>query len=954
MATKVSSIGAQSSGAGRAKGHGEFLRVWESSAPLTAEQNALCEKLEAAVASERAPSTAPPKPDAYDSPAVIASASVSLPGGAARVYEGADGLAGLNGVATAEEFHAWHAEMEHRLEEAQDGRFRSMLAALTADRDACVRLLGMVADASSALKHVVASAKAVADTTAAFREQCETLVAERKRMSELADALRCRLTYFEELETLTVKFGNGPDAISPTHPDFVKLLHRLDECVTYASSSTGAVAEADGYVARFLDVQRRAFTIVRNHTIALICSTAAQVAKELKDERAAGAGFRHADLTDASKEYLRFRTIASRVKGLMTELHERAKAPNALMSINGASGAAGSSPYSRTRAVGDALSASNNNSIGSGTLAGNPAFSTRSAAMALYNDCEECFVEQRRLLLEPSVTAHIKSLAEVRNMIALARLGSTYILRVCQLERQLYEHFFPVPLSSSTTAGDRDVSLSSNPKGGLFSNDIDADLSIEDSPVLAVALNSVCDVLYTELRPQILKETELDKLVYLIEVLKTEILGDEVPRRGAAGIAFAPSAVRAIADAQERIIYRSELFLRDEIRGFIPEPEHLDYPERILQRSKTRSFAFAPAQSNSVPVGSVSAAQAADSDALSTSAPAPATISSASTLTLQDIQSEGIYSSWYPPVERTLRLLSMLYRCVDGQVFAGLAQEAVSLCVQSVMLASSKIAASGKPDAEDHAQLFLVWQLLMTREQISPFDVDMSYTEHELDFVELRSLLGSVIRGQLPVRSLATPPAVREKISNSKQELDLRVRSACEIFILKTTRTLLEPVLKFLATSNAMPSSTSTSTAGKGGKGAPIAGEAPPTSPPVNAFDALKANKGSFSHPARLRAMWDVVEEAVEKALPQIVARMKIYITKAASRAVLLRPVRANVAEASTELLSALQMRYTLEERAETRIDGMRVQKLLDAFDVITDLVQNAPRSTRSTSSKQG
>jgi conserved oligomeric Golgi complex subunit 3 len=444
--------------------------------------------------------------------------------------------------------------------------------------------------------------------------------------------------------------------------------------------------------------------------------------------------------------------------------------------------------------------------------------------------------------------------------------------------------------------------------------------------------------------------------VYLIEVLKTEILGDEVPRRGAAGVAFAPSAVRAIADAQERIIYRSELFLRDEIKGFVPQPEHLAYPDRILNQNKTRSLALAAAGSTAQTASSNSNLEASEE---SSPNPAPIAVSSSTesaaprpqTGQQGDVRSVGIYSTWYPPVERMLRLLSMLYRCVDGQVFAGLAQEAVSLCVQSVVVASSKIAASDLPHADDHAQLFLVWQLLMTREQISPFDVDMSYTEHELDFFELRSLLGSVIRGQLSVRSLATPPAVREKVNNSKQELDLQVRSACEAFILKTTRSLLEPVLKFLATSNAMPSSRS-GVDGRGGRTGMQSGDAP-VAPPVDAFDTLKANKASFSHPTTLRKMWEAVEMAVDKELPEIVGRMKIYITKAGSRAVLLRPIRANVAEACTELLSALQTRYTLEERMATGIDGLGVQKLLSAVDAATDLVPQPATSAPSTSSSR-
>lgn len=890
------------------------MRLWESSAALDAAADSLCSRVEDAVSASSSMGRRPAlRPAAQEKPSEETAADVvdSRP-----AYEGADGLRGLAAVSTAEEFHAWHAEMERRLEEANDEKFRTMLAGLTADRDACAKLLETVDGAAEAFKAVKAQRAEVAETTERFRADCETLVAERKRMGELAEALRRRLTYFEELETLTVKFGTGPGAISPTSPEFVKLLHRLDECVAYASSSTGAVAEADGYVSRFLEVQRRAFTIARDYTVELIRSTSVQVAKELKEERARGAGFRHADLTEASKEYLRFRTIATRVKSLMSELHERAKAPVVKYSpyaTPGSGSKLGSSvqPYS---AVDTGVS-------GSGTLAGNPLFSTRNAAMALYNDCEECFVIERRNLLEPSVMAHIKSIGEVRNMIALARLGSSYVLRVCQLERQLYEHLFP------------------------------AHEDEEGSPVLSTALSSVCDILYTELRPQILHENELDKLVYLIEVMKTEILGDEVPRRGVAGAAFAPSAVRAIADAQERIIYRAEVFVRDEIRGFLPTADDLEYPEKIVSQNRVRAEVLAAARSHS----STSAMKSGETSAPSTSAasgspsgtpeppsPTPSTASSQPALTRSDSRSVGIYSTWYPPVERTLRLLSMLYRCVDGQVFAGLAQEAVGLCVQSVASAAAKIEVSGKPSAEEHAQLFLIWQLLMIREQISPFDVDMSYTEHELDFFELRSLLGSVIRGQLSVRSLATPPSVREKVINSKQELDYRVRASCEIFILRVTRALLDPVLAFLAKCNAMPSST------PGRSLQP--GEIPSTPPPsASAFDQLKSTPGSFAHPEKLAQIWKSMEAGVQNSLPEIVSRMKIYITKPASRAVLLRPVRANVAEAATELLSALQSRYTLEERGIAGVDGKAVNSLLEAIDVTTELA--APKTSRSATS---
>lgn len=879
----------------RARGHGEFLRTWESSAPLADHHLQLCAAIEAVCShSGHNESSAPSPPLTNQVQLTDDSLSSKIP----FAYKGVDGLKGLANVTTAEDFHLWHDEMDRRLEEANEDKYRTLIQTLKTDRDTCQDLMSIIERAGETLENVTNGHHFVNQVVTRFKSDCENMVSERKKMGELADALRKRLTYFEELETLTATFGVGTNAIIPTDPNFVKLLHRLDECVAYASSSTGAVAEADGYLARFLDLQRRAFTSVRDYTVAVLRDTASQVAKELLQDRVSGAGFRHADLTDASKEYLRFRTIAPRVKSLMTELHSRAKsdASNKSFLLPTLLNSDSDLIFRTPRGAKPSLDPySNPASSGLGGPRSNPSLTTRSTALSLYADCEESFFEQRKRLLDPSVAAHIRSLADVKNMIALARLGSAYVLRVCQLERQLYEHFFP------SEAAD-----------------------VDESPTLLSALRGVCDMVYTELRPQILQENDLDKLVYLIEVLKTEILGDEVPRRGFAGKAFAPSAVRAIADAQERIIYRAEVYMRDEIRGFLPDPEHLDYPQRIMQRQ--------PRIPSADVIRPTSESEQPNRDLRESSKGLKTTSAEGNQVgkeNLVDFRTVGIYSTWYPPVERTLRLLSMLYRCVDGEVFAGVSQEAVAICVQSVGSAAARIAVQDKPHAEDHAQLFLVWQLLMTREQILPFDVEMSYTEHELDFFELRSLLGSVIRGQLSARSLAVPPAVREKVVDSKRELDHRVRGACESFILKTTRILLDPILSFLAKCNALPAPDQPRVRYNMERG-----EIPAT-PPKAPFETLKANSGSFAHPKRLRETWGKVNDAITTELPDIVGRMKIYISKSASRAVLLRPIRANIAEAVTELLSALQLRYSVEEREVIGIDGIEVEKLLDHVDSV-------------------
>jgi hypothetical protein len=77
------------------------------------------------------------------------------------------------------------------------------------------------------LQHREVSAK-----TRALHDSCERLVAEKERLVEFADALRAKLAYFDELERIAGQFHTGMMAVDSEH--FLPILHRLDECITYA------------------------------------------------------------------------------------------------------------------------------------------------------------------------------------------------------------------------------------------------------------------------------------------------------------------------------------------------------------------------------------------------------------------------------------------------------------------------------------------------------------------------------------------------------------------------------------------------------------------------------------------------------------------------------------------------------------------------------------------------
>lgn len=59
---------------------------------------------------------------------------------------------------------------------------------------------------------------------------CNLQVADKERLLHFADALRGKLQYFDELERVSAQFHAASLAVESD--DFLRLLERLDECIT--------------------------------------------------------------------------------------------------------------------------------------------------------------------------------------------------------------------------------------------------------------------------------------------------------------------------------------------------------------------------------------------------------------------------------------------------------------------------------------------------------------------------------------------------------------------------------------------------------------------------------------------------------------------------------------------------------------------------------------------------
>lgn len=71
--------------------------------------------------------------------------------------------------------------------------------------------------------------------------------------------------------------------------------------------------------------------------------------------------------------------------------------------------------------------------------------------------------------------------------------------------------------------------------------------------------------MYDTLRPKLIHETNLDFLCELIDILKVEVLGEQISRRGESLAGLRPTLHRILADVHERLTFRARTHIRDEV-----------------------------------------------------------------------------------------------------------------------------------------------------------------------------------------------------------------------------------------------------------------------------------------------------------------------------------------------------------------------------------------------------
>lgn len=669
------------------------------------------------------------------------------------------------------EFYKWFADLEAAIKSETEEKYQHYVRTLTERIQTCDTILNQVDETLELFNELQLQHQAVATKTKTLHDACDRLVMEKQRLIEFAESLRAKLNYFDELENVATSFYSP--SMNVAHEHFLPLLKRLDDCISYVESNP-QYAECNVYLVKFRQLQSRALGMIRSHILSVLKNTSAQVQAAMKSS--AGNNASVSEGVEASIIYVRFKAAANELKPVLEEIESR---------------------------------------------------KPRKEYVQMLMECHKIYCEQRLLLVRGIVQQRISEFAKKEALPSLTRSGCAYLMQVCQLEHQLFDHFFP---SSS-----------------------------EDVSSLAPLIDPLCTYLYDTLRPRLIHEANLDILCELVDILKVEVLAEQVSRRGESLAGLRPTLERILADVHERLTFRARTHIGDEIANYLPLDEDLDYPAKLEQSAETNSE------------------------------------------TSSSAQSPDVSRTWYPPLEKTISCLSKLYRCLEPAVFTGLAQEAVEVCASSIQKASKQIA---KRSSTMDGQLFLIKYLLILREQIAPFDIEFSVTHKELDFSHLLEHLRRILRGQASLfdwsrsSSLARTlsPRVLESQIDAKKELEKNLKATCEEFIMSVTKLVVDPMLSFVTKVTAVKVSLSLGSQNQdSGISKPLKDQA-------------------FATPEKVAELVQKVGSAILQELPRVMGKMKLYLQNPTTRTILFKPIRTNIIEAHTQVQILLKSEYSNED----------------------------------------
>ena len=495
----------------------------------------------------------------------------------------------------------------------------------------------------------------------------------------------------------------------------------------------------------------------------------------------------------------------------------------------------------------------------------------------LVQKCRTTYCNSRETLLRPTLRAHMEQLHKLHGPTGMTRLASVFWIRLCTVETNLYVDFFGDAQPHKTTE-------------------------------LQICLASLCTAtLHRTVRRSLVSLTDLDTLCQIVSVLREE--GVQASQQTTAAAA-AKALVHLTEDAQERLIFCANRHLQREVIRFKATPKDLDYPNKLLELKKKQKQATEPANQES----EAKEASSGPNDSL------------------QDVQEQlnWVYESWFPPMRTVLRILSKIFRVVEPRVFEDLALHSVQACTGALKDGAQFIRTA---KSQRDAHLFLVQHLLILREQVSPFDLELRTVERQLDFSEAGKAMAKFLANRnRRLLSMNTENAIvtllREGVSvqesnvDSKRDLEDALRNACNDFIAHALQSLAGKLVNFV-----QERSDST---GEGG-------------------DKKKSQQKIKESPEVVTQMLQETVDSIQKEMPALWEQMTLYLDNPSTQSILFKPVTKKIIKAVEELKQWMHNTVDHQWNSEARSHALEVANKVEPFHLQTRTATATPGDTTPT-----
>jgi len=223
----------------------------------------------------------------------------------------------LEGTHNAElGFDAELSRLQDRLLEESHAAHQAYHEELLLTHNHLENILTSTQSTLSLLASLSGSFKSVETQTDTFRQKCETLIIEQKRLEALADDIDQNARYYTYLEPMTRRL-NAPGAANLVRgKDFPEMLSNLDNCLVFMEAHPKH-KESATYRSRYRLLLTRALTLTRHYFTNSLGEIAADISKRV-------ASGQLKDFTHSALLYARFRVPAPELKALGLEIQKRA------------------------------------------------------------------------------------------------------------------------------------------------------------------------------------------------------------------------------------------------------------------------------------------------------------------------------------------------------------------------------------------------------------------------------------------------------------------------------------------------------------------------------------------------------------------------------------------------------------------------------------------------------